>query len=269
MKKTILILLLLAVFTSFDPQVYGASREIPISMYLNGNYLASDVEPFSFQGVTFVPIKVISDSLKDSNITWDQSDKSILIEAKSTSVKMFVGKNNVFVNENEYYMDAKPEIMDNRTMVPLEFIADCFDIEINYDSVTRSIMLYKEGATPPAAINGYTSEDVLWLARIVHVEANGTEYSCKLGIANVVLNRKNSSSFPNSIYGVIFQPGQFPPAYAPGFAGLAPSSECIAAAKNALEGENNISTSLYFNNRPFLSKSGDLYKIIDGEYFYY
>ena len=42
----------------------------------------------------------------------------------------------------------------------------------------------------------------------------------------------------------------------------------IKAAKMALEGVNNIGTCLYFNNRPFTSRSGSFYKKIEGEYFY-
>jgi len=69
------------------------------------------------------------------------------------------------------------------------------------------------------------------------------------------------------VYDVIFQKGQFPPAYKSGFKELVPPDECIIAAKMALEGVNNIGNCLYFNNRPFTSRSGTFYKKIEGEYF--
>jgi len=64
----------------------------------------------------------------------------------------------------------------------------------------------------------------------------------KLAVANVVLNRVKSPSFPNTVYDVIFQKGQFPPAYKSGFKELVPPDECIIAAKMALEGVTTLGT---------------------------
>jgi spore germination cell wall hydrolase CwlJ-like protein len=89
----------------------------------------------------------------------------------------------------------------------------------------------------------------------------------------VVLNRKKSPYFPDTIHDVIFEVDtgyvQFPPAHRSGFRETEPDNKSIIAAKMALEGINNIGDCLYFNNRPFKGKDKDLYKIIEGEYFYY
>ena len=47
------------------------------------------------------------------------------------------------------------------------------------------------------------------LARLVHGEARGEPYSGQVAVAAVVLNRVKSSSFPNTIAGVIYQKGAF------------------------------------------------------------
>jgi len=53
----------------------------------------------------------------------------------------------------------------------------------------------------------------------------------KLAVANVVLNRVKSPSFPNTVYDVIFQKGQFPPAYKSGFKELVPRTSVLLRQK--------------------------------------
>ena len=54
-----------------------------------------------------------------------------------------------------------------------------------------------------------SSSDLNLLSRLVYGEARGEPYSGQVAVAAVVLNRVKSSSFPNSISGVIYQKGAF------------------------------------------------------------
>ncbi len=47
------------------------------------------------------------------------------------------------------------------------------------------------------------------LARAVNGEARGEPYEGQVAVAAVILNRVRHSSFPNTISGVIYQPGAF------------------------------------------------------------
>lgn len=55
----------------------------------------------------------------------------------------------------------------------------------------------------------HSSGDVQLLARAVNGEARGEPYEGQVAVAAVILNRVKHSSFPNSISGVIYQPGAF------------------------------------------------------------
>lgn len=56
----------------------------------------------------------------------------------------------------------------------------------------------------------YSADERELLARVIMAEAGTTEdlYGCCL-VGNVVLNRVRSAGWPNTIYGVVSQPGQF------------------------------------------------------------
>lgn len=56
---------------------------------------------------------------------------------------------------------------------------------------------------------GVSNADRQLLYRAVEAEVTGAEYDDKLRVTNVILNRVNSDSFPNTIRRVIHQPNQF------------------------------------------------------------
>ena len=57
--------------------------------------------------------------------------------------------------------------------------------------------------------SGSQSGDLYLLARLISAEARGEPYVGQVAVGAVVLNRVDHPSFPNSISGVIYQPGAF------------------------------------------------------------
>ena len=91
------------------------------------------------------------------------------------------------------------------------------------------------------------NSDLNLLARIVYSEARGEVYAGQVAIAAVVLNRVKSSSFPNSIAGVIYQPGAFT-AVSDGQINLTPNETARKAAQDALNGWDPTYGSIYYFN---------------------
>lgn len=90
--------------------------------------------------------------------------------------------------------------------------------------------------------------DLELLSTIIYCEAGNQSYEGQLAVGSVIMNRVASSSFPNSISGVIYQSGQFSPVASGRFAhalaaGL--GSRCISAAREVLNGRRNVDC-LYF-----------------------
>lgn len=92
-----------------------------------------------------------------------------------------------------------------------------------------------------------TSYEVDLMARLVRAEAESESYAGKVAVASVVLNRVESSQFPNSIKDVIYQKGQFSPV-ASGSINRSADAESIKAVKEALNGVDNTKGSLFFYN---------------------
>ena len=98
-----------------------------------------------------------------------------------------------------------------------------------------------------AGSSSSTSGDAYLLARIIHAEARGEPYVGQVAVGAVVLNRVKSSSFPNTISGVIYQAGAFDAVY-DGQINLTPNSTAIRAAQDALNGWDPTYGCLYYYN---------------------
>ena len=92
-----------------------------------------------------------------------------------------------------------------------------------------------------------SNSDLNLLARLVYGEARGEPYTGQVAVAAVVLNRVESSKFPNSIAGVIYQPGAFD-VVSDGQINMAPDATAIKAARDALNGWDPSYGSIYYFN---------------------
>ncbi|WMM24355.1 spore cortex-lytic enzyme [Tissierella sp. MB52-C2] len=99
--------------------------------------------------------------------------------------------------------------------------------------------------TSTAGVDRKTDEYLL--ARAIHGEARGEPYVGKVAVAAVILNRTRSSSFPNTVASVIYQPLAFT-AVADGQINLTPNKDSINAARDALNGWDPTYGCLYYWN---------------------
>ncbi len=92
-------------------------------------------------------------------------------------------------------------------------------------------------------------KDNLWLlARVIQGEAGGEPFLGKVAVGAVILNRMRSSSFPNTLAGVIFQPYAFESVTRGTIWRFSPSRESLRAAIAALSGWDPTYGALYFWN---------------------
>lgn len=91
------------------------------------------------------------------------------------------------------------------------------------------------------------ASDLNLLAKVVYGEAKGESYTSQVAIAAVVLNRLKNNSFPNTIAGVIYQPGAFT-CVNNGQINLTPNDTAEKAAQDALNGWDPTYGSLYYFN---------------------
>lgn len=91
------------------------------------------------------------------------------------------------------------------------------------------------------------SNNVNLLAHLIYGEARGEPYTGQVAVGAVVMNRVKSSSFPNSIAGVIYQSGAFD-AVSDGQINMSPDSTAKKAAQDAINGWDPSYGAIYYFN---------------------
>jgi N-acetylmuramoyl-L-alanine amidase len=94
---------------------------------------------------------------------------------------------------------------------------------------------------------GVTANDMKLMANAVYGESRGEPYEGQVAVAAVILNRVKDPQFPNTVSGVIFQPGAFT-AVADGQIYLTPNETAFKAVKDALSGWDPTDGCLYYFN---------------------
>lgn len=101
---------------------------------------------------------------------------------------------------------------------------------------------------------GLSSNDLKIMANAVYGESRGEPYIGQVAVAAVILNRVHSKSFPNTVSGVIFQPGAFT-AVADGQIWLEPNDSARKAVQDAINGTDPTDgCEYYFNPETATSK---------------
>ena len=93
----------------------------------------------------------------------------------------------------------------------------------------------------------YRESELSLLARLVSGEARGEPYIGQVAVAAVVLNRVRSDGFPDTVSGVIFQPGAFDAVWDGQF-DMEPTDSAVRAARDAMNGWDPTGGCTYYYN---------------------
>jgi len=97
------------------------------------------------------------------------------------------------------------------------------------------------------AVSTDANRNVYLLAAAIYGESRGEPYVGQVAVGAVVLNRVRHASFPNSIAGVVYQPGAFD-AVRDGQINLTPDETAKKAARDALNGWDPTGGCIYYWN---------------------
>ncbi len=109
----------------------------------------------------------------------------------------------------------------------------------------KAMGIFSSGTTSNTSSNN--TSNVNLLARIIYGESRGEPYTGQVAVGAVVMNRVKSSSFPNTIAGVIYQTGAFD-AVVDGQINMNPDSTAKKAAQDALNGWDPSYGAIYYFN---------------------
>ena len=103
------------------------------------------------------------------------------------------------------------------------------------------------GKSQTGSSGGNASGDVALLAKVISAEARGEPYDGQVAVGAVILNRIAHPSFPNTLAGVVYEPGAFT-CMVDGQIDQPIASSAYQAARDALNGADPSGGAIYYFN---------------------
>jgi hypothetical protein len=110
-----------------------------IKVFIDGNQVNFEVEPYINNNRTMVPLKDLATEL-GCEVQWEQPGK-ITLQQQDSIIIMNINQLQYSVNETIKEMESAPELKGQRTFVPLRFVAEALDCQVSYDINTNSIYI--------------------------------------------------------------------------------------------------------------------------------
>lgn len=222
-------------------------------------------------GITYLPLRAVASSLGLS-VSYNSSARTMTVSGNGLYLTATDGGFVTYANDRPLFSFSPNTVMSNgRMYIPASALTKALGMSFTVSGGEVILGGSLRPLTPASKF--YREDEVLWLARIITAEAGGESLLGQIAVGDVILNRVRSDSFPNTIYGVIFDRKwgiQFSPV-ANGTIYNTPTYTATLAAKICLEGTSLSDNAMYFlnpalstsswivNNRPYAYTIGNHY----------
>ena len=152
--KAMLIIIISAaiMFSSFGA---GAAAD-DIVIFINNIQISMDVPPMLINNRTMIPVRAVSEAI-GCEVKWIEDENRVDIYPPNDSkllLSMFIDHQFVklykydsagqYAGEEQRLIDAPPVIVNDRTLVPLRFIAEALDFSVDWMEYSNAVILFNE-----------------------------------------------------------------------------------------------------------------------------
>jgi len=223
------------------------------------------------KGYAYVSVREFAAAMDNAVVTWDAEAEKVTVVTDHLYMTVWENGKYVIANDRYLWCPSGTYTENGIMMIPLTTVSRAFGFDHTWNGSEQTTYLQRQTGGITAGSSTYDSEELLWLARIIHAEAQGEPFLGKVAVGEVVLNRVASEEFPDTIYSVIFDKDngvQFTPTVN-GAIYNDPGEDSITAAKLCLDGARVQGGLLYFlnpdkavsawipNNRPYRLTIGE------------
>lgn len=136
MKKVLSVMIMILLLVSFA----SADTQEAIEISLNGEVMILEEPPIIVQGRTLVPVKFIFEPL-GLQVSWNAETRTATGKKDSLVIVMPIDSDKALVNGDEVVLDVPATIINDRTYVPLRFVAESTGALVVWHNETRSISI--------------------------------------------------------------------------------------------------------------------------------
>lgn len=215
----------------------------PVTIHTEQGPLTGSAQPFILNGTAYVPMVAFAQTMGEHTAYWD--GQTAMVTSDRLTITATPGQQWLEANGRCLYVPNEVRLVSGRTMVPVRTMAQIYGCQVTWDGDTNSVTVSGSSGLLESGETYYDENTLYWLSRVISAESQGEPLIGQIAVGNVVLNRLESDVFPDDLYQVIFQPGQFEPVEN-GTIYNDPYHLSVTAAKLCLEGAQAVDNCMYF-----------------------
>ncbi|MCW5945819.1 MAG: hypothetical protein KIT74_02175 [Fimbriimonadales bacterium] len=116
------------------------TTEMPISIWFNGSPIDFDVQPRIQDGIPLTPFRFLYERA-GGQVDWSQKDFVVTATGLGYDVWLKIGNPYARVNGQSVQLELAPFIDSKRTIVPMSFVKDVLDVDIDFDPATGHVLI--------------------------------------------------------------------------------------------------------------------------------
>lgn len=134
----------ISVSDTITPSTYKA-KEISFKIG-DSKYIVDGVEkefdsiPYVKNDRTYISVRFITESLGCS-VEWNEAKQEVTVRSEEAVIVLTIGSNKLTVDGKTRVIDVAPEIVNDRTMLPIRFISEILNCDVTWVEETNSVVI--------------------------------------------------------------------------------------------------------------------------------
>lgn len=156
-KQLLALFLMCSMLISFVPagSVGVTNEDVVVSlqignpiMEVNGVQAEIDegrgTKPVVIAGRTLVPIRAIVEAF-DGTVGWDGTTQTVSLSMNGDQIQLVINSKTAYLNRKSETLDVAPTIINGRTMLPIRFVAEGFNLGVAWDGTEKVVTVIRNG----------------------------------------------------------------------------------------------------------------------------
>ena len=137
---------------SYSTSFFDLQKQIYISIYsnkmiVNGEDIEIDpgrnTRPVVVNDRVLLPVRAVIENL-GGKIDWNAEDNSVTVKLNNNEIKMSINDKTIFVNGVKKMSDVEPQIINDRTMIPIRVLAENAGVDVKWEEKAKTVIITGE-----------------------------------------------------------------------------------------------------------------------------
>ena len=111
-----------------------------ITVTIDGKTISFDQPPIIVSGRTLVPVRAVVEAM-GGEVCWDDVTQTATLILGEDIIKLTIDNTTAYLNDEEKILDVAPQIINSRTLMPIRFVAESFDYQVDWDEETQTVLI--------------------------------------------------------------------------------------------------------------------------------